>query len=372
MEYAPFQLKEGDDFLTQIVHDLSVNDIEQEISEYYDSAVSVASTVSVQIGDLVLSETDDLLYPSYGPVVLLDETNEIFSIDFFVAEFSGGEFDNIFFETFTDPGQFSLVQYNADGSLEIIAEGNFNFPGMVPPPSTIDTNDTTSAFAAEAMAVTLAEPQTLEALTPIESVKYPFNVINLGTLAGDRVMAADLNNLNQVVGYTYETYYGFVPKAVFWENGQLSQIDGDDHEAYGINDNGQIVGSAPNFFPDDNRRAVLWSASEPRIPYYLPQAPAHEDCYGYKINNDGDIIGKFYNTNNQSQNLIWSKLYPWVDDYAAPVVITVNGETSTFMAQDINNQKQVVGDNLPGAFMWENGSGWDIFTGVPQSSAKAI
>lgn len=72
-----------------------------------------------------------------------------------------------------------------------------------------------------------------------------YQVIDLGTLEGDRVYASDINNNGLVVGYTTG---GSITKAFTWQNGSISKLSDDGCKAYGVNDAGLIVGSRPLIF----------------------------------------------------------------------------------------------------------------------------
>lgn len=84
-------------------------------------------------------------------------------------------------------------------------------------------------------------------------------VIDLGTLGGDRARAQGINNRGQVVGWSYLPGVG--SRAFLWENGTMTDLGalGPDavSEAVAINDAGQVVGWS--FGPDRyDAHAVLW------------------------------------------------------------------------------------------------------------------
>src|SRR3990172_2867667 len=77
----------------------------------------------------------------------------------------------------------------------------------------------------------------------VASASPSSQLIDLGTLGGDSSYAVAINELGQVVGYSYiasEEYHAFL-----WENGamtDLGTLGGNFSQAVAINERGQVVG----------------------------------------------------------------------------------------------------------------------------------
>lgn len=125
---------------------------------------------------------------------------------------------------------------------------------------------------------------------PLEdrSVPAAYALTDLGTLGGPGAFASDINEADQVVGYSY-TADG-QPHAFFWDGGvmtDLGTLGGPTSSAGGLNDAGQVVGgsriAAGNFTTD----AFVWENGVMTGLGILKQASAAE------INNAGQVVGAY-------------------------------------------------------------------------------
>ena len=100
-------------------------------------------------------------------------------------------------------------------------------------------------------------------------------------------MASDINNHGQVVGWSYSADYS-LDHAFLWSNGtmtDLGTLGGLYSGATGINDNGQVTGSA--HIPADNYHAFFYDSGTMHDLGTLGGI----ESYGYKINNNGVVVG---------------------------------------------------------------------------------
>lgn len=126
---------------------------------------------------------------------------------------------------------------------------------------------------------------------------------DLGTLSGDvQSVATGINNRGQVVGYSTNTSnerHGFL-----WERGMmiaLGAFSGNYSEAHDINDSGQIVGCSGHSI---NQHAFLWEQGVMTDLGTLDGAPF--SC-AYGINNDGQIVGRGSTVAEDLPALLWTK-----------------------------------------------------------------
>jgi probable HAF family extracellular repeat protein len=170
-----------------------------------------------------------------------------------------------------------------------------------------------------------------------------------------------------------------------WRNGVLSPLPtlgGFNGFASGINNRGQVVGTAENMTPEPNcfnqlqkTKPVIWEKGE---IHELPTFPGDTDGVGVAINDLGQAIGTSggcqSGPNFALHGLLWEK--GGLTDLG-----NLGGHTFTF-PEDINNQGQIVGssdlpgDSFPGhAFLWTKESGIQNLGTLPgdvSSLAKGI
>jgi probable HAF family extracellular repeat protein len=115
-------------------------------------------------------------------------------------------------------------------------------------------------------------------------------VTDLGNLGGvDGTYANAINNLGQIVGLSYNKQGNFL--AFLWQNGamtSLGTLGGQWSQAYGINDSGQITGTAylkgntgPHAFLSTNGKMTD-----------LDKRGGSVQSWGFGINSAGVIVGK--------------------------------------------------------------------------------
>jgi len=115
-----------------------------------------------------------------------------------------------------------------------------------------------------------------------------------------RVVASDIDNLDQVVGYAeLPGIYAGITRAVVWDNGaiqDLGTLPDDTHSyAYGINDVGQIVGvsaysyTSTGLLRNPSTRSFLWSNGVMTDIGSLE--PNSINTIAVDINNVGQIVG---------------------------------------------------------------------------------
>lgn len=149
-----------------------------------------------------------------------------------------------------------------------------------------------------------------------------------------------INNNSQAVGYAYLRSY--VDNAFISQNGVMTDIGtlgGLESRAYGINNNGQVVGWANPTNSDSVRRAFVWQNN---VMTDLGIGAA------FGINDSGVIVG------NSAPYAGYASI--WQNNTRTDIVMPHGG---TFV--DINNSGQVVGYSYSSgsiterAFLWQNG-----------------
>jgi probable HAF family extracellular repeat protein len=151
---------------------------------------------------------------------------------------------------------------------------------------------------------------------------------DLGTLGGTQSEALGMNNLTQVVGWSYVA--SGVEHAFLWtkEGGMqdLGTLGGTTSRAYAINDNGQVVGSSAT--AAGQVHAFLWTAATGMQDIGTPGGTRSQ---AFAINENGDIAGTdmFY---GGSENAV-----VWIGG------VLENLGTATSRAMGVNNALQVVG-----------------------------
>ena len=126
-----------------------------------------------------------------------------------------------------------------------------------------------------------------------------YTLIDLGTLGGSPSTASAINNANQVVGWSVNAEQATRP--FLWSHGVLSDLGslGADGFAYGINNSGQVAGysSTPNpewpgcgkvgYCPESSDEATLWSGGTITGLGTLGGPNSH----AYGINDAGQVVG---------------------------------------------------------------------------------
>ena len=199
---------------------------------------------------------------------------------------------------------------------------------------------------------------------------------DLGTLGGVTSQGYDINDLGDVVGWSYLPGSS-LSHPVLWTGGKIVDLgalaEGLDTYARGINKYQEIVGygSISNSVP----RGLLWRNGE---MFELPLLEGATKSSAYNINDDGAVVGTIKVAEGVRHPVIWlSKDFPDI----TIIDLGLPEEFSSGLCENLNNVGQVVGwylaycgeeDYCPFPFIWQNGelkmlddlippdSGWDL------------
>jgi len=168
-----------------------------------------------------------------------------------------------------------------------------------------------------------------------------------------------------------------------WQNGAkapLRTLGGNNGIAFGVNNRGQVAGSAENTtqdptcpIPSLEAKAVIWEKDEIQE---LPTFPGDTDSAVISINDDSQAVGISTNCFATLRNVLWQ--------HGTVIDLGNLGGTVTNEPNNINNQGQVVGfSDLPGdasfhAFLWTEDKGMqdlgtlpgDVFSGGDGNNDK--
>jgi probable HAF family extracellular repeat protein len=173
---------------------------------------------------------------------------------------------------------------------------------------------------------------------------------DLGTFGGENSIATGINNSGQVVGKAQTADSTWV--AFLWQNGSMQNLGTfggsleDGEMGISINDNSLVVGSI--FLDDQKFRAFLWHNGNIQVLGTLGGDHSHANG----INNAGQIVG--------SSRAADGTLFPflWQDGNMQNLGSLAGHDGG--LAAGINNQGKVVGRShgsiVARAFLWENGS----------------
>jgi probable HAF family extracellular repeat protein len=203
-----------------------------------------------------------------------------------------------------------------------------------------------------------------------------FHVSALRTLGGNNGQASGINNRGQIAGFAENgevdstcppgTTNNRIDLGAFWESGKskpqaLLPVGSDpDSVAYGINDPGQTVGYSGTCIAANH--SVIWQNGTPTA---LPDLGTGAIAYG--INNRGQIVGAVGSSNGETQ---YGAL--WQDDGLTDLG-TLPGDIGA-IASGINSKGQVVGSTWDSnfdwshAFIYQNGVMTDLNTLMPANS----
>ena len=174
---------------------------------------------------------------------------------------------------------------------------------------------------------------------------------DLGSLGGYSGALA-INSSGMIAGFASQTPNGS-SRAVVWQNNSILDIsNGLESEARGINEFGQVVGEAMT--PLGNRQAFLWDNGTSQ---YLGTLPTGRNSEAYSINNQGDIVGTAdvisslsFVTNPINGNItIITNFQDHAFLYQNGTMFDLNNMISTnsgwqfYYAFGINNSDQIVG-----------------------------
>jgi probable HAF family extracellular repeat protein len=219
------------------------------------------------------------------------------------------------------------------------------------------------------------------------------SMVDLGTLGGDTSYATDINDFGQIAGTSFRQIGPIhTPHAFLWENGSMTDLGtlNGISESYsmaeGINNYGQIVGSSQSVFGPTH--AFLWENGSMTDLGTL--GTNRDSSSASDINNAGQVVGSSQDTSGFAHPFLWENgamtdLGSLEDngDYATAInssskvvgssffgayyqaffwengVMTDLG-SDTFEAQSISDLGQIVGASRTFAFLWENGSVFDL------------
>ncbi|MBV9037887.1 MAG: DUF3466 family protein [Acidobacteriaceae bacterium] len=188
-----------------------------------------------------------------------------------------------------------------------------------------------------------------------------YTVTDLGSLGGNNSQAYGLNNNGQVVGYSYTSTSGSTPHAFLYSNGQMQDLG--PGIAFGINDLGQVAGVSAS-----NGHAFRYSNGVLQDLGTLGGAVSG----ARSINNNGQVVGDSKTTSLDDHAFLYSN--GTMQDLG-----TLMGGTDSY-ANSINNRGQIAGDSnlvfsgsIFHAFLYSNGALQDLGTlGGRTSSASSI
>jgi len=174
------------------------------------------------------------------------------------------------------------------------------------------------------------------------------------------VRAYDINEMRQVVGMRNS---GSGHRAYLWENGSafdLGDLGGDESEARGMNDFGQVVGWSRTVDSGEYNRAFLW---ENDVMNNLETLGGNESA-AFDINNAGKVVG-------YSRIAIGEQHAFLLEDNVMKDIGFLGGFEC--IAYSINENDQVVGTStIPGgerhAFLWQNNIMTDLNDLIPATS----
>jgi probable HAF family extracellular repeat protein len=208
----------------------------------------------------------------------------------------------------------------------------------------------------------------------------PFHMSALATLGGNNGQASGINNRGQIAGFAENglvdstcpagTTNNRIDLGAFWENGNarphaLLPVGTDvDSIAYGINAQGQAVGYSGTCTTAVH--AVLWENNGTPVP--LPDLGSEAFVLAWGLNDQGQIVGEVEISDNSTQFAVL-----WQNPHEITNLGTIPGDLGS-LASGINNKGQVVGSTWDSnfdwshAFIYQNGVMTDLNTLLPANS----
>ncbi len=177
-----------------------------------------------------------------------------------------------------------------------------------------------------------------------------YTIVPLDTRPGyQSSYASDVNEVGDVVGYLEDADRH--TDAVAWEvtvsGGTASVVERflpggfDESAAFGVNDNGGIVGSSVVGGMYD--QAVYWKDAA-SAPLLLPPLPGQAYCWAGNINNDGVVVGWSSDAANANRRAVAWRVGPAGNLLAGPVDLGVLSGGSFSVAGDVSKTDATSGN----------------------------
>jgi probable HAF family extracellular repeat protein len=191
----------------------------------------------------------------------------------------------------------------------------------------------------------------------VDPINYPYSIAN------------SINNAGQVVGYSGSGSSEYPQFAIVWTSttaSALTPFRGDSGTATSINDLGQVVGAVGSQYPA-TPRATLWNSST-APSYGTPLSPGYPS-YANEINNAGLIVGvSSWGSPGRAHATVWNG--------SNATRLNDLGATNS-AALGVNDSGQIVGLAEPNfsccrATLWDGASFTYIGTAGDLSVARAI
>jgi probable HAF family extracellular repeat protein len=175
---------------------------------------------------------------------------------------------------------------------------------------------------------------------------------NLGTLGGYESYATDINGKGQVAGYSRNPLNDI--HAFIWENNVMQDIgalngNGNSKRANSINDNGYIVGS-------DGNTAFLWKSANTGMQKLETLSGASE---AFGINNNNQIVGFSRTASDHIHPVLWDDANNIYD-----LGKLDSADKDYGIAYNINNMGQVLGQSGSYSFVWNANDGMQKLEGM--------
>lgn len=188
-------------------------------------------------------------------------------------------------------------------------------------------------------------------------------LLDLGTLRGTTGWwdyACGINDSGQIVGSALPRPRSDTTHAFLWASGKmrdLGTLGGDTSAACGINMRGQVVGWS--YLKDGKSRAFVWSNGRMR-PLATPQG---RESQAVAVNERGEIVGQIW-AGQRDYKAANQRAVVWRNGSRTDLP-SLGGKESA--ASDINEQGQIVGwaqsrDGTKHAVLWQNGHVRDLGT----------
>lgn len=199
----------------------------------------------------------------------------------------------------------------------------------------------------------------------------------LGTLPGeglDYSVASDINNNSLICGYSFTVGPGSGLRGWIWQDGEMTDLGalgGDKSSANAINEQGQIVGYAQVYDPEDYViHAFIW---EDGIMTDLGVLPGEVNSAATEINENGQIVGSSSHTMDTYPFLTVYRPCLWENGQIIDLGLPYGYARG--IADAINDDGIIVGGmstSLSGgtyhAFVWRNGEWENLNWLIPQDS----